>query len=72
MAAVRGDAKEAAQAEDEYCTAVQKLSRVFGKQRRSNSTADEHKMYMRIIDEWMVRQGFGSFVEAEIDESSYV
>ena len=65
----RADAPEGDErAEAEYCAAVQKLSRVFGKQRRSNSTADEHKMYMRIIDGWLVRQGFGSYVEAEIDE----
>ena len=45
----RADAPEGDEkAEAEYCEAVQKLSRVFGKQRRSNSTADEHKMYMRI------------------------
>ena len=30
------------------------VSNVFGKQRRSNTTADEHKMYMRIFDGWLV------------------
>ena len=29
------------------------VSNVFGKQRRSNTTADEHKMYMRIFAGWL-------------------
>ena len=34
--------------------------------------ADEHKMYMRIFDGWLVRQGFGSFVSAEIEHGRCV
>ena len=52
----------------EYCKAMDKVSSVFGKQKRSNSTAAEHKMYIRIIDGWLVRKGFGSYVEAEVDK----
>ena len=37
-------------------------------QKRANSTADEHKRYIRTIDGWLVRKGFGSFVEAEVDK----
>ena len=28
-----------------YCKSIQRVSNVFGKQRRSQTTADEHKMY---------------------------
>ena len=56
----RADAPEGdEQAEEAYCAAVRIVSDVFGKQRRSNTTADEHKMYMRIFDGWLVREGFG-------------
>ena len=69
----RADAPEGDEkAEKEYCAAMQRVSRVFGKQRRSNSTADEHKQYMRIFDGWLVRKGFGSFVEAEIEHGRCV
>ena len=51
-----------------YCDAIDQVSAVFGRQKRSNSTAAEHKMYMRIIDGWLVRKGFGSYVEAEVDK----
>ena len=39
-----------------YCAAIDKVSDVFGKQKRSQTTADEHKMYTRMIDSWLVRQ----------------
>ena len=52
-----------------YCKAINKVSSVFGKQKRSNSTAAEHNnMYMCMMDGWLVRKGFGSYVEAEIDK----
>ena len=69
----RADAPEGDEkAEQDYCAAMQRVSRVFGKQRRSNSTADEHKQYMRIFDGWLVRKGFGSFVEAEMEHGRCV
>ena len=37
-------------ADDAYCKAIQRVSNVFGKQRRGQSTADEHKMYVRLFD----------------------
>ena len=63
----RSGADEGDEAADAaYCAAIDKVSRVFGKQRRAQSTADEHKMYMRLLDGWFVREGFGSYVEAVI------
>ena len=40
-------------ADAQYCEAIDRVSAVFGNQRRSQTTADEHKMYMRIIDGWL-------------------
>ena len=63
----RSGADEGDEAADAaYCAAIDKVSRVFGKQKRAQSTADEHKMYMRLLDGWFVREGFGSYVEAVI------
>ena len=59
---------DAAAADKEYCDAIDKVAAVFGQQKRANSTADEHKRYIRTIDGWLVRKGFGSFVEAEVDK----
>ena len=36
-------------ANDEYCAAIDKVTNVFGAQKRAQTTADEHKMYMRIL-----------------------
>ena len=58
---------DAAAADKEYCNAINKISSVFGKQKRSNSTAAEHRMYMRMIDGWLVRKCFGSYVEADVE-----
>jgi hypothetical protein len=45
-------------ADAEYCAAISKVSDVFGKSNRSQTTADEHKAYTRMIDGWLVRKGF--------------
>ena len=42
----------------EYCDAIDKVSAVFGRQKRANTTAAEHRMYIRTIDGWLVRKGF--------------
>ena len=64
----KDDGLDAAAADKEYCDAIDKVAAVFGQQKRANSTADEHKRYIRTIDGWLVRKGFGSFVEAEVDK----
>jgi len=51
-----------------YCAAVDQCAKVFGRQRRSQSTAAEHKMYMRLFDGWLVRSGFGSYIELDLDK----
>ena len=51
-----------------YCKSIQRVSNVFGKQRRSQTTADEHKMYGRLFDGWLVRKGFGSYFEAIVGD----
>ena len=55
-----------------YCKAIQRVSNVFGKQRRSQTTADEHKMYGRLFDGWLVRKGFGSYFESEYEHGRCV
>ena len=52
----------------EYCAAIDKISATFGRQRRSETTAAEHKMYVRLFECWLVRSGFGSYVEVEVDK----
>ena len=64
----RGKGADDAAADKDYCDAIDKVSSVFGAQKRSNSTAAEHKMYVRMIDGWLVRKGFGSYVESEVDK----
>ena len=59
---------DAAAADKEYCDAIDKVAAVFGQQKRANSTADEHKRYIRVLDGWLVRKGFGSYVETEVDK----
>jgi hypothetical protein len=44
------------------------VSDIFGKCNRSQTTADEHKAYTRIIDGWLVCKGFGSFFEAVLSD----
>ena len=46
---------------------IDKVSAVFGKQPRSQTTADEHKMYTRIFDAWLMRGGFGSYFEVDVE-----
>ena len=54
-----------------YCEAIDKVTKVLDNQLRSQKTskkaADEHKMYVRLFDEWLVREGFGSYFEAELE-----
>lgn len=61
-------------ADDEYCAAIDRCAGAFGEQRRSVTTAAEHAQYMRIFDGWLLRSGFGSYVEAVgvTDEASGV
>lgn len=44
-----GALSDDAEADAEYCKAIDKVSAVFGKQKRAQTTADEHKMYARIF-----------------------
>ena len=53
-------------ADQEYCKAIDAVASVFGKQSRAQTTADEHKMYARLFDGWLVRKGFGSYFDAEV------
>lgn len=57
-----------AAAEKAYCDAIDKVSGVFGRQRRSVSTAYEHKQYMRLFEGWLVRKNHGSYVSIVLDE----
>ena len=57
-----------ATADAEYCKSIDKVSAIFGRQKRANSTAAEHRSYMRLLDGWLVRKGFGSYVESEVDQ----
>ena len=56
------------EATSEYCRAIDKVSAVFGAQRRANTTADEHRMYTRMFEGWLVAEGFGSYFVVEHDE----
>ena len=49
-------------ADDAYCKAIATVTKTFGMNNRGQSTADEHAMYARLLDGWLVRQGFGSYV----------
>ena len=64
----RGSGRDAAALDDEYCAAVESCAAVFGRNKRSETTAAEHKMYMRLFDGWLVRSGFGSYVTVKLDE----
>jgi len=56
-----------AAADETYCAAIDNIASVLARQRRSETTAAEHRMYMRLFDGWLVRSGFGSYVEVEVD-----
>ena len=45
-------------ADEEYCKAIATATKIFGKKMRGQSTADEHVMYIRLIDGWLTRMGF--------------
>ena len=61
-------ARGGAEADAQYIGAVAKVAGVFGRQRRNGSTAKEHTNYMRVIDEYLIRQGFGSYVVKDFDD----
>ena len=44
------DSVQDATLDQEYCDAIDKVSAVFGRQKRYNSTADEHRMYIRMLE----------------------
>ena len=50
-----------AQVED-YCTAVRGATETFKESHRATTTAAEHDMYMRSINCWAERSGFGTYV----------
>ena len=45
-----------------YCKAVRGATATFKDGHRATQTALEHDMFMRIINNWAVRSGFGTFV----------
>ena len=47
---------------DAYCQAVRGATETFKEGHRATSTAVEHDMYMRLINCWAERNGFGTFV----------
>ena len=47
---------------EEYCKAVRGATQTFKESHRAESTAREHDMYMRLINCWAERSGFGTFV----------
>ena len=51
----RGSGRDAAALDDQYCAAVESCAAVFGRNKRSETTAAEHKMYMRLFDGWLAR-----------------
>ena len=57
-------------ADAEYINAMDKVSAAFGAQLRSQTTGDEHKAYMRILERYLVRTGFGSYVEVIVDKTA--
>ena len=46
-------------ADAEYINAMDKVSAAFGAQLRSQTTGDEHKAYMRILERYLVRIPIG-------------
>ena len=47
---------------EEHCKAVRGATQTFKESHRAESTAREHDMYMRLINCWAERSGFGTFV----------
>jgi len=47
---------------DAYCTAVRGATETFKESHRATTTAAEHDAYMRLINCWAVRSGFGTYV----------
>ena len=52
---------------DAYCQAVCGATETFKEGHRATSTALEHDMYMRLINCWAERSGFGTFVVGRED-----
>ena len=50
-----------------YCQAVRGTTETFKEGHRATSTALEHDMYMRLINCWAERSGFGTYVVARED-----
>ena len=49
----------------EYAAAIDKVSSVFGAQKRACTTAAEHRMYTRMFEAWLVASNFGSYFKVE-------
>ena len=45
-----------------YCSAVRGATTTFKESHRDTTTAAEHDMYMRLINCWTERSGFGTYV----------
>ena len=52
---------------DAYCKAVRGATETFKEGHRATSTALEHDMYMRLINCWAERSGFGTYVVGRED-----
>ena len=52
---------------DAYCKAMRGATETFMEGHRATSTAVEHDMYMRLINCWAERSGFGTFVVGRED-----
>ena len=50
-----------------YCEAVRGATETFKEGHRATSTALEHDMYMRLINCWAERSGFGTYVVGRED-----
>lgn len=46
----------------EYCKAIRSTTATFKDAHRATSTADEHDAFMRRVNRWAVRSGFGTYV----------
>ena len=55
-------------ADKQYCDDVDQVANGFGRQKRSNHTADEHRAYTRRFQDWLSRKGFGVYFVAELDK----
>ena len=52
-----------------YCKAVRGATETFKEGHRATSTALEHDMYMRLINCWAERSGFGTYVVGREDSN---